>query len=178
MYRLPNVHISQNCIQLLLAIDKTNSSAIKKTPNHWCPSGLSDSDTIFQVAERHCQETCPFSNRTISLEVLCPFPLGVVALTTSPGRFPAVWDLPCFPYFTVLLPSHGQAFSLVTPQILKLPRTHIIQFVSHSDDWWTSGLLPPPIYYEQCQYAYSFCVIREHCLCYFYYFKYIYLYMI
>lgn len=111
MYRLPNVHISQNCIQLLLAIDKTNSRAMKKTPNHWCPSGLSDSDTIFQLAERHCQETCPFSNRTVSLEVLCPFPLGVVALTTSPGRFLAVWDLPSFPYFTVLLPSHGQTFS-------------------------------------------------------------------
>ena len=131
--RLPNLHILQNCIQLLLAIDKMNSRVRKKSLNHCGPSGLSDSDTTFHAAERSCQETRPLSNRPLSLEFLCSFPLEGWPCH-YPGKVSSCVALPPLFLPHCATASQGQAFSSVTPQIPKLTRMCIIYSVSHSDD--------------------------------------------
>ena len=113
--RLPNLHISQNCIRLLLAIDKMNSRVRKKSLNHCGPSGLSDSDTTFHAAERSCQETRPLSNRPLSLEFLCSCPLEGWPCH-YPGKVSSCLALPHFSDLTALLHLRAKPFPQSLPR--------------------------------------------------------------
>ena len=107
--RLPNLHISQNCIRLLLATDKMNSRVRKKSLNH---CGLQGSLTqtrpsmlLRDPVKKHALS--PIARYLWSSFALFPWRGGPA---TTLGKSPPAWHFPHVSYLTVLLHLRAKPF--------------------------------------------------------------------